>query len=141
MKWLLAFFYHILMFAVILFSLFHPFMLFDYIKAALKYDVPQDATPFSVISFFMLWIYIAMKSEFLGKPYRKLTIFLPLLQMIVYTTIALNVGLILLNKWADDGAYSKWVAIVLAIAGVVAVRLLMSLLYWKYPLVRKSDGR
>lgn len=138
MKWLFALFYHPLMFCYILVSLILPFMLYGDIKGILANEVPTAPMPFILLSWIMFWVYLAMKSKFLGKLYRKVTILLPLLQMLLYTSTALNVAILVLNKWADQGAYSKTMAIVLAVASIVMIRLLMSLLYWKYPLIRKT---
>ncbi|MFM1653550.1 hypothetical protein ACI7RC_15765 [Brevibacillus sp. B_LB10_24] len=139
MKWVFAIFYHPMMVLFILLIFLQPFIFFSDLKQILTQEVPTSPFTFSLMGLEALWVYIAMKSQFFGKPYRKLTILLPLLQMFLYTCIALNAGLFFVNKWADQGSYSKGLAIVLAILAILVVRLLMSILYWKYPLVQSFN--
>ncbi|PZD97506.1 hypothetical protein DNH61_01115 [Paenibacillus sambharensis] len=139
MKWLVAIVYHPIMLILIIVTLFTPFMLYDGIKQVIKYEVPSASFSFVVLSLLALWVYLAMKSEFLGRPYRKVTILLPLMQMAIYTSAALTAGGLVLNDWADHGAYSKSWAIGIAAALFIAIRLLMSLLYWKHPVNNHAD--
>ncbi|USG65691.1 hypothetical protein NDK47_26935 [Brevibacillus ruminantium] len=137
LKWLFAIVvYHPLMLFFMLSLLLQPLLLFPNIGEILTNGVPAYHFPFFILGLQAFWLYIAMKSRFYGFPYRKLTMLLPLLQMCLYTSLALNVGILALNGWADQAYYSKWVAVVLAILAILGVRLLMSLFYWKYPLVQ-----
>lgn len=140
LKWLLAiFFYHQFMFVSIIPMFLMPFMIYSDIKSVLDKEIPVNNGSLTVISLLGFFIYLAMKSKFLGIPYRKITILLPLLQMIMYTSLALAVGVVILNKWADDGLYSKGWAVTYMLVAVVAIRLCMSLLYWKYPIVQRKN--
>ena len=139
MKWVFAVVYHPVMIALSLMMLFTPFMLYGDVRKVISYEVPVAGMPFILLGFYALWVYIAMKSEFLGKPYRKITLLLPLLQFMVYYAIALSAALLLLNKWADEGAYSKDRAILYALIAIVAVRVLMMLLYWRHPVAREEQ--
>ncbi|MCY9591035.1 hypothetical protein PC41400_01635 [Paenibacillus chitinolyticus] len=140
LKWLLAIvFYHSFMFGVIIATLFMPFIIYGDIKKILINEVPVASGGVIVISLLAFFIYLAMRSKFLGIPYRKITILLPALQMLIYTSFALSVGVIILNKWADEGLYSKGWAITLLLLAIAAIRLCMSLLYWKYPVVRRTN--
>ncbi|UVI30221.1 hypothetical protein [Paenibacillus spongiae] len=141
LKWLFAIIFHPIMIVVILFTLIMPFMLYGDLKKVLTYEVPTSNPTLIIISLISLFIYLAMKIKFLGKPYRKVTMLLPALQMIVYTCTALSIGLTLVNKWADEGLYSKGWAITLALLAIVAIRLGMSFLYWKYPIVQRKGDR
>ncbi|MBP1989643.1 hypothetical protein [Paenibacillus eucommiae] len=141
MKWLFAIIYHPLMIIFIPVIFLLPFMVYDDIKNALVYEIPTSNTVLSVLGFFTFWVYLAMKSDFLGKPYRKMTILLPLLQMALYTSTALALAGIVVNKWADQGLFSKGWAITLGILVFVIVRLCMSILYREYPLVQQEDNR
>ncbi|GGG61628.1 hypothetical protein [Paenibacillus radicis (ex Gao et al. 2016)] len=137
MKWLLAIvFYHIVMIPVVIMTILLPFILYKDIKTILINEVPVSNGMDAVLAMFSFFIYLAVRSKFLGKPYRKITILLPLLQMLIYTNGALVIGIVILNKWANDGLYSKGWAIVFACLAIVAIRLLMSLFYRKFPIVQ-----
>lgn len=137
MKWLLAIIYHPIMLITTFIILIQPFMLYDDIRKMIAYEVPVPSFPMVVLTIEALLIYIAMKSDFYGRPYRKIPVLLPLLQMFVYTSIALIIGSRIINLWADQGSLSKGMAVMLAVMVIVVIRLLMSLLYWKTPIVEK----
>ncbi|AZK45658.1 hypothetical protein [Paenibacillus lentus] len=140
LKWLLAIiFYHPLMILVTITMLFMPYILYIDIKNILINEIPVENGSMMLVSFFGFFIYLATRSRFLGIPYRKITILLPLLHMLIYTSFALSVGITILNKWADEGLYSKGWAITFMLLAIVAIRLCMSLLYWKYPIVRRTN--
>ncbi|EGL18117.1 MULTISPECIES: hypothetical protein [unclassified Paenibacillus] len=140
LKWLLAIvFYHSFMLGVIIVTLFMPFMIYGDIRNLLINEVPVASGGVIVISLLAFFIYLAMRSQFLGIPYRKITILLPFLQMLIYTSFTLSIGVMILNKWADEGLYSKGWAITLMLLAIVAIRLCMSLLYWKYPIDRQTN--
>ncbi|WP_460323496.1 hypothetical protein [Paenibacillus sp. YSY-4.3] len=140
LKWLLAIiFYHPLMFLAINLMLIMPYTLYIDIKSILNDEVPIQNGSTILVSFFGFFIYLATRSRFLGIPYRKITILLPLLHMLIYTSFALAAGVTILNKWADEGLYSKGWAITLMLLAIVAIRLCMSLLYWKYPIVQRTN--
>ncbi|WP_110930689.1 hypothetical protein [Paenibacillus bouchesdurhonensis] len=140
LKWLLAIIlYHPLMLGVIITMLFMPYILYIDIKSILNDEIPIQNGSMILVSFFGFFIYLATRSRFLGIPYRKITILLPLLHMLIYTSFALSVGVTILNKWADEGLYSKGWAITLLLLAIVAIRLCMSLLYWKYPIVQRTN--
>ncbi len=124
---------------MILYMLLMPIMSYEDAMNILKYEIPDIQVNFMIISFVSLLAFIATRSRFLGKPYRKITILLPLLHMCIYTGIAINAGIVFLNKWADEGLYSKGMAIALALTTFVVLRLLMSLLYWKVPIVQREE--
>lgn len=138
LKWLFAIIYHPIMIVFILLSLFLPFMLYSDFRNVLTYEVPSSNAFIFILSPVSFFIYLAMKSKFLGKPYRKVPVLLPAMQMIVYTSVALGLGILLVNKWADEGLYSKGWAITLALLAIIAVRLAMSFLYWKNPIVHRN---
>jgi hypothetical protein len=141
-KWVYAIvFYHPLMFVFILITFFLPFIALVDLRNIIENEVPSASMPFIMLSWIAFWFYLAMKSEFLGKLYRKITVLLPLLQMLLYTTIALNAGAAIMHKWVDHEPFSKAWAIFYAISAIAAIRLLMSLLYWKYPLVPDGNDR
>lgn len=138
-KWFIAiFFYHIPMFAFLLLLPFLPFMFYSDITNALEFEVPSSAGSLIVIFIFSFWIYLAMRIEFLGKVYKKITILLPLAQLIVYICLAIGVAQLIINSWAEDGTPNKGVAIFLAILAFAGIRLLMLLFYWKFPIARPS---
>jgi len=140
MKWLLAIiFFHSIMLVVIFLTLMFPFLIYGDIERILHYEVPVSQGNLIVLSICGLFVYLAMRNRFLGLLYRKITILLPLLQMLIYTSLALAAAVMILNKWADQGLYSKGWAITLALLAFVAIRLLMSLLYWKHPIVQRKD--
>lgn len=140
LKWVLAIcLFHSLMLFAIIMILFMPFMMYDDFKDVLIYEVPVDGGNFLVISMLAFIVYLATKSEFLGFPYRKITILLPLLHMFIFTSLALSVGVEILNKWADNGLFSKGWAIALAVLAIGIIRLGMSLLYWKYPIIQRRN--
>lgn len=139
LKWIFAIVYHPVMIVFCVIALVCPFILYGSIKGILTYEVPNAGMPSVVIALVALWVYLAMKSEFLGRPYRKITILLPLMQFIVYYCVALQTAVIVLNKWADEGAYPKERAIVYALIGVAVVRVFMMLLYWRQPIARESE--
>jgi len=140
LKWLLAIiFYHQFMFMFIFLMFFMPLAIYSDIKSVLDKEIPVNNGSMIVLSILGFFIYLAMRSKFLGIPYRKITILLPLLQMIMYTSLALAVGVAILNKWADDGLYSKGWAVTLMLVAIVVIRLCMSLLYWKYPIVQRKN--
>lgn len=140
MKWLVALIYHPIMIPMCIVSLFLPMMIYTDIQQILQHEVPVGGGYSVIVGFIALLIYIAMKSPFFGAPYRAVTILLPLLQMIIYTSLALSSSVWVLNKWANDGAFSKGTAIFLAILAFIISRLLISVLYRKYPLI-KSEGK
>lgn len=140
LKWMLAIiFYHLIMLGVIIMTIIMPFVVYGDIKSVLINEVPTNSSGMVIVSFLALFIYLAMRVQFLGIPYRKITILLPLLQMFTYTSFALLVGKMFLNKWADEALYSKGWAITLMLFGIVAIRLCMSLLYRRYPIVRHTN--
>ena len=140
LKWLLALlFFHPLMIGVIFLTFLMPFMIYADLNNILVNEVPVASGGVIVLSLFAFVIYLTMRVKFLGIPYRKITILLPALQMLIYTSFALSVGVIILNKWADEGLYSKGWAITLLLLAITAIRLCMSLLYWKYPVVRRTN--
>ncbi|SEG23668.1 hypothetical protein [Paenibacillus sp. UNC499MF] len=140
LKWLLALlFFHPLMIGVIFLTFLMPFMIYADLNNILVNEVPVAGGGVIVLSLFAFFIYLTMRVKFLGIPYRKITILLPALQMLIYTSFALSVGVIILNKWADEGLYSKGWAITLLLLAITAIRLCMSLLYWKYPVVRRTN--
>ncbi|MFS0841087.1 hypothetical protein [Paenibacillus sp. 1P03SA] len=140
LKWLLALlFFHPLMIGVIFLTFLMPFMIYADLNNILVNEVPVAGGSVIVLSLFAFFIYLTMRVKFLGIPYRKITILLPALQMLIYTSFALSVGVIILNKWADEGLYSKGWAIMLLLLAITAIRLCMSLLYWKYPVVRRTN--
>ncbi len=142
LKWLLAILlFHPIMMIAILLTLIMPFMIYGEIKNILNYEIPSSGGGIFVLSFLGLLVYLVLRSQFLGIPYRKITFLLPLLQMIIYTGMALVAAEIILNKWADQEPYSKGWAITLAFLSFAAVRLLMSLLFWKYPVVQRKNER
>ncbi|MFC6333187.1 hypothetical protein ACFP56_11180 [Paenibacillus septentrionalis] len=138
-RWILivlaSIFYHPLMLLFLLTLMIAPFQLLEEIIDVIKYEIPISGTStFSVLAVSCIFILIAMSNRVLGLIYRKITMLLPLLQMCVYLTIALQIALLILNRWAETGAYSKGTAIMLAILSIVGIRLLVSFLYWKYPI-------
>ncbi|MUG47682.1 hypothetical protein GNP95_22270 [Paenibacillus woosongensis] len=140
LKWLLALtFYHPVMLTVIIAMPFLPFMIYDDIKIILINEIPVESGSMIVIGLLGFFVYLATRVQFLGIPYRKITVLLPFLHMIIYTSFALSAGVTILNKWADEGLYSKGWAIMLMLLAIVAIRLCMSLLYWKYPIVRREN--
>ncbi|RAV19452.1 hypothetical protein [Paenibacillus contaminans] len=139
LKWLLAIiFFHPVMISVIILTLMIPFMIYGDIKGILIHEVPVSEGSLIMLSFCGFFVYLALRSSFLGIPYRKITILLPMLQMVIYTSLALAAAFMIINKWADQGLYSKGWAITLALLAIVVIRLLMSLLYWKYPIVQRK---
>jgi len=141
LKWLFAIIYHPIMIMCIFITLFLPFMLYGDLKKILTYEVPTSNTSLMIVSLVSFFVYLAMKSKFLGRPYRKVPMLLPALQMIMYTSTALGIGVAVVNKWADEGLYSKGWAITLALLAIVAVRLGMSFLYWKLPVMQRRGER
>lgn len=139
-KWLHALYFHPIMLALIVIGLILPFMLLSDINTILTYEIPMFGMPFIMTGLIALWVYIAMKSEFLGRPYRKITILLPLLQLAVYYGAALNTVIVILNKWADSGTFTKQDAILYSLLAVAAYRFFMSILYWRNPLVTRAKN-
>lgn len=137
MRWVFAIVYHLVMLIMVPITLLMPVVLYSNAMDIVKHEVPAIIGPFFMIGISALLVYVATRSRFYGKPYRKITILLPLLQMCIYTSIALNTATIILNKWADEALFSKGGAIALALLAFVAIRLLMSLLYWKNPIVQR----
>lgn len=138
-RWILivlaSIFYHPLMLLFSLALMISPFRLLEEIIAVMKYEIPiSGPSTFSALAVTGIFIFIAMSNRVLGLIYRKITILLPLLQMCIYLSLALQIALSILNRWAETGAYSKGTAIMLAILSIVCVRLLVSFLYWKYPI-------
>lgn len=138
MRLLLGILFHPLMLVFGLCTFIFPFMLYDQIQTILADEVPVDPITTFMLSVCGLYIYIASRARYLGKPYRKITILLPLLQLCFYVSIPLSFAVVILNHWADTESITKGQAIAFAVAIVVVGRLLLSLLYWKYPLVRKK---
>ena len=140
LKWVLSIcFFHSLMLLIIIIAFFMPFMIYSDIKQVLINEVPGNNANFFIVALVAFFIYLAMRNRFLGIPYRKITILLPLMQMSVYISIALSAALVFVNKWADSGVPAKEWAIIFAVIAFVIVRLCMSLLYWKYPIVKPQD--
>ncbi|MBO9597687.1 MAG: hypothetical protein J7559_07700 [Cohnella sp.] len=140
-KWIHALYFHPIMLALIIVGFILPFMLISDIKTILTYEIPVFGMPFIMSGFMALWVYIAMKSEFLGRPYRKVTILLPLLQLSVYYGAALSTVIAILNKWADSGTYSKQDAILYSLLAIAVYRIFMSILYWRNPLVPRGKNQ
>ncbi|WHX49071.1 hypothetical protein QNH46_24035 [Paenibacillus woosongensis] len=140
LKWLLAIiFYHPFMLLVIITMPFILFLIYGDIKSILISETPVNSGSMSIIGIYGFFIYLATRIPFLGIPYRKITILLPFLHLLLYNLTALSVGIVILNKWADEGLYSKGWAITLMLLAIVAIRLCMSLLYWKYPVVQRAN--
>ncbi|CAH1201560.1 hypothetical protein PAECIP111893_01655 [Paenibacillus plantiphilus] len=139
MRWLVAIVYHPIMIIMIPVTLLLPLMMYSSAMNIVKFEIPVASAPFFGIAIISFLVYVATRSRFFGKPYRKITILLPLLQMCIYTSIAINIATVILNKWADEALYSKGWAIALALIGFVVIRLLMSLLYWKNPIVQREN--
>ncbi|WP_435169704.1 hypothetical protein [Paenibacillus glycanilyticus] len=137
MKWLIAILYHPLMILMIPITLLMPIMVFSDAVSIIENEVPASTIAFTIIGFSAFLVYIATRSQFFGKPYRKITILLPLLHMCIYTCAAINTGIVILNKWADEALFSKAGAVTLALIAFIVTRLLMSLLYWKYPMIQR----
>ncbi|MBH5319460.1 hypothetical protein I6N90_16815 [Paenibacillus sp. GSMTC-2017] len=139
-KWFFAiiFFHTVMIPFVIVLTLLLPIITFFELRDALQYEIPAQTNSIFVFCYVSLYVYLAMRFKFLGIPYRKVTILLPLLQFCLFTYVAISAGFIFINKWADEGAYSKGEAIAYAIIAFIVIRLLMSLLYWKYPLVQRK---
>lgn len=108
----------------------------DAFRNALDTGLPvSSAAPFMLWALFGLCFYIAMKVEFLGRPYRKMPWLFPALQMMVYLAAMLKTCIVILNGWADRGLYPKETAIALMILAAVGMRLFVSWLFWRHPLV------
>jgi len=133
-KWIFAIFYHPIMILFILLTFLLPLLIFGQWNMALDSGIPSDINWLAFLSIIAFWVYLAMRSRFLGKLYRKITILLPFMQMLLYTGIGLAIGQIFIDQWAEREAYSKDGAALLALLSFAAVRLLMSLFYWKFPL-------
>lgn len=136
----IAMIYHPFMLIFIPLIILTPYILITAILDAIVRDIPSVSA--EVLSLYALVIggglvYVAMRSRFFGKPYRKLTFLLPMLQMFIHTSMALNASVFILNKWAEDGEMTKGWAIMLASFAFIAIRLLVSLFYWKFPLAPK----
>lgn len=137
LKWILAiYFYHFVMFAFLAILPFMPFFIYSDISDALKYEIPSGAPSLMILCMISFYIYLAMRIEFLGKVYKKITILLPLAQLIVFISIGVSVAQIIIDSWAENGTPTKGMAIFFAILAFIGVRLLMSLFYWKFPIAR-----
>lgn len=139
LKWFLAiFFYHSIMIPFLFILPFLPFMIYSDITNALAFEVPSGSGFLIVLFMFAFWIYLALRFEFLGKIYKKITILLPLAQLIVYISLGIGVAQLIIDSWADNGTPNKGMAIFLAILAFIGVRLLVSLFYWKFPIARPT---
>ncbi|MBB6634186.1 hypothetical protein [Cohnella thailandensis] len=139
LKWFFIILLYPIMFVMMVLTLIMPFMAYDDLKNVLTYEVPSSGSTLTMVGFCSFFIYLAMKSKWLGMPYRKITILLPMLQMIIYTSLALAIGGTILNKWADQAMFSKGTAIALALLAFVAIRLFLSFLYWKNPIAQRKS--
>ena len=140
LKWLLAILiFHPIMICVIILTLAMPFMIYQDLKTILVHEVPVSEGSLVVLSILSCFVYLTLRIKFLGMPYLKITILLPMLQFLIYTSLAMGIAVMILNKWGDQGLYSKEWAIKLALLGFVAMRLLMSFLYWKDPFVQRKN--
>lgn len=113
-----------------------PFMFYGEISMILEYEVPSSAGFFIVLFIFAFWIYLAMRIEFLGKLYKKVTVILPSAQLIIFTCLGVAIAHMIINSWAEEGTPTKGMAIFFAILSFIGIRLLMSLFYWIYPIAK-----
>ncbi|KAA9001004.1 hypothetical protein F4V43_14255 [Paenibacillus spiritus] len=142
LKWLFAILYHPIMWVLMLIAFIMPFMIYGDVKRIWNYEVPTDNFNAVLLAFIGLWLFLALRNPFLGRLYRRIPVLLPAMQMAFYTSVGLSLAIALLNGWADDGSYSKSLAAGLAAGAFVAVRLLMSLLFWKNPVMpQAASGR
>ncbi|WP_020617280.1 hypothetical protein [Paenibacillus daejeonensis] len=137
MKWIVALFFHSIMLGMLIVGLLFPYMLYTEWDEIIKKEIPSDMPAALLLGLAALFIYIATKSDFFGKPYKKITILLPLLHLCIYTSLAMIVAIKILNTWADAGSMSKGLALTLATLSFIGIRLLISVLYWKYPISSK----
>lgn len=141
LKWLLSIPFHLSMLVVIPLTLFLPFITLQEISQVIAYEVPAANSPFTVHAVFSFWFYLALRVPFLYRIYSKIPVLIPLLQMLLLTSVVLNTGLAFLNGWADQALYSKTTAIILMILSVISGRVLMSWWYTKNPLSESINRR
>jgi len=115
---------------------FLPLIIYGSISSIIDSELPQSTGLFIIVFIFTFWIYLALRSEFLGKIYKKITILLPAAQLSVYTCLGLAIAHSIINSWAEDGTPTRDKAIFFAILAFVGFRLLMSVFYWIFPIAR-----
>lgn len=127
-------FLHAITFFVGMLLLIAPSMTISDIRSILLYEVPLSSGGAAVYALLGLWVYLMARVPYMRKLYGKVTILIPLLQMMIFTGLCMEFGKHFVNRWADDAVYSKETAVLLMIAAIIAGRICMSVLYRMFPL-------
>lgn len=127
-------FLHAITFFVGMLLLIAPSMTISDIRAILLYEIPLSGGGAAVYALLGLWVYLMARVPYMRNMYSKVTILIPLLQMMIFTGLCMEFGKHFINRWADDAVYSKDTAVILMIVAIIVGRICMSVLYRMFPL-------
>ncbi|MDQ6598113.1 hypothetical protein [Bacillus salipaludis] len=135
---LFAFLFYIILFPfTALILILGPIITVSDLSNVFKYEVPKLAFGLPALVLLGFILFLSMKVSSLKWIYKKFPVLLPFLQMGYLSFLALQIGLEFANLWADNNAYPKGVAIVLALLSFVVGRIFLSYWYYKYPISYK----